>query len=358
MIDKNNFLAVVVLFWNDSDKTIKCLDSLLNQKKQKLNIVLVDNNSKEKFVREINKFLRKKKIKIIKINEKNKISKKIKSKNYIFYLKNKINYGCGLGHNSGYNFSINNNYKYIARIDNDMIAPPELMFNLIKRLEKNKYLIALSPKVMFENERKRIWFGGAKIGKNLKFQKQCSNEICGQIDSKQYKGLIDTDAIVGCASIMRKKNLQKAGLSDPEFFYGEEDIELSNRLKNTSGKIAVDLDQKIYHSVSHTVGSNWAKNIYYNYKYRLVLLKKIGTWSDKLMGYSSFIIKFIFTIFFSFNSKYSSKLVPILFAGLHYLQKKYGNYDRKNYLKINNFFKNFDKKTSLLKLFKILSKKT
>ena len=52
----------------------------------------------------------------------------------------------------------------------------------------------------------------------------------------------------------------------------EEDIDYLIGLK--SGKLAVDLDQK-YIIQSHTVGSNWAKNIYYNYKYRLVLIKKL-----------------------------------------------------------------------------------
>ena len=36
-----NHLAIVVLFWNDSEKTIKCLKSLFKQKRQKFNIVLV-----------------------------------------------------------------------------------------------------------------------------------------------------------------------------------------------------------------------------------------------------------------------------------------------------------------------------
>ena len=145
----------------------------MNQRKQKLKIVLVDNNSNDTFVKKINSFLKKNKTNVIKINKNETISQNIKSKKYIFYLKNKINFGCGLGHNPGYNFCINNNFTYIARIDNDMVLPPYLMFNLVKRLEKNKNLIALSPKVMFENDPKRIWFGGAKIGKNLKFQKQC-----------------------------------------------------------------------------------------------------------------------------------------------------------------------------------------
>ena len=45
---------------------------------------------------------------------------------------------------------------------------------------------------------------------------------------------------------------KKAGLSDPDF-YGEEDIELSHRLRKSGGKLLIDLDQKIYHSVSYIV---------------------------------------------------------------------------------------------------------
>ena len=39
-------LAVVVLFWNDYKKTIKCLKSIYCQKKINFSLVLVDNNSK------------------------------------------------------------------------------------------------------------------------------------------------------------------------------------------------------------------------------------------------------------------------------------------------------------------------
>ena len=56
-----NHLAVVVLFWNDSEKTIKCLKSLFKQKRQKFNIVLVDNNSDQIYSKKILDWLKKKK---------------------------------------------------------------------------------------------------------------------------------------------------------------------------------------------------------------------------------------------------------------------------------------------------------
>ena len=355
MVKNLKQLAIVVLFWNDSEKTIKCLKSLFNQKKQKFHIVLVDNNSEEIYSKKILNWLKKSKVNFIQI-KKNFILKK-NNKIELFYIKNKINYGCGLGHNSGYKFCLNNNYKYVARIDNDMVAPDKLMFNLIQRLEKNKYIAAISPKVMFANNPKTIWFGGTKIGNNLKLQRECSNHICKKKDSTKFRGLIETDAFVGCASIMRTKYLKKTGLSDPDFFYGEEDIELSHRFKKVGGKLAVDLDQKIYHSVSHTVGNNWAKNIYYNYKYRLVLIKKIGSVLDKYIGYSIFVIKLLIMTFFSFRKKYSSKIIQIFYAGLHFFQKKYGEYDRKNYNLINNFFSRINKQTSLKETINFLNDK-
>jgi len=356
MKKKLNPLAIVVLFWNDSQKTIKCLDSLFKQQKQSFDIILIDNNSEQKYPKKIFNWLNKKKIKYTKI-KKNLVTRRKNNNKELFYIKNKINYGCGLGHNPGYKFCLKNKYDYIARIDNDMVATKSLIFNLVQRLEKNKFIAAISPKVMFADNPKVIWFGGTKVGNNLKLQRECSNHICKKKDSKRFRGLIKTDAIVGCASIMRSKYLKKAGLSDPDFFYGEEDIELSHRFKKVGGELAIDLNQKIYHSVSHTVGSNWAKTIYYNYKYRLVLIKKIGTASDKFFGYSTFFIKLIIMILFSFKKKYSSKIVQICYAGLHFIQNKYGHYDRQKYKLIDKFFRKIDKQTSFKIMLNIINGK-
>ena len=67
---KNNLdqLAIVVLFWNDSYKTIKCLSSLFKQEKQKFDIVLVDNNSDEKYSKKIIHWIKKIKFDTVKPN--------------------------------------------------------------------------------------------------------------------------------------------------------------------------------------------------------------------------------------------------------------------------------------------------
>ena len=45
---KKKTLGIVVLFWNDFEKTIECIKSIYNQKKFNYTLILVDNNSEKK----------------------------------------------------------------------------------------------------------------------------------------------------------------------------------------------------------------------------------------------------------------------------------------------------------------------
>ncbi len=353
-MNKNkNELAIVVLFWNNSDKTIACLKSLFSQKKQKFNIILVDNNSDLKYRKNIINWLKKNKKKTFLIDNNNK---KFYFKNKIcFYIKNKQNYGCGLGHNPGYKFCLDHNFKFVARIDNDMILPNLIIANLMKRLKKNKKILSISPKIMFYKKPDYVWWRGIKIGNKLKLQKNFAsfNTTKGQLDSKKFKGLISTDAIAGCASIMRSERLKQSGFSDPDFFYGEEDVELSFRLKKNKDSLKVDLNEKIFHDISSTVGTNWGKNVYYNYKYRLLLVKKIGTKFDKFFGYAAAIIKFLLSILLIYDLKHSSRVLQKYFALKHFFQNKLGKFDRDNYYFVNNFFSKVNKKTTCTEVIKL-----
>ena len=188
-----NYLSIVVLFWNDSEKTIKCLKSIYDQKNVKFTIVLVDNNSDKVFSNKVLNWLKKNRIKVHNSKYQNINPKFFSNKKHCVYIRNKINYGCGLGHNPGYQFSLKHNFKYIARIDNDMFLPKNLISGLCKRLDKDNEIVALSPKIMFSDKPNLVWFRGAKIGFNLKLQKQCSDYTPGHKDSPDFKGLVSTE---------------------------------------------------------------------------------------------------------------------------------------------------------------------
>ena len=279
-----NTLAIVVLTWNDFFNTTKCIKSIYPQLDDKTKLILVDNNSEEKIYNKTINWINK--------NYKNnylhlkKNSKFLKFKKKIIILRNNKNLGCGFGHNSGYEFAIKNNFEFIARVDNDMIVPKKFFIKILKNFN-NKIIQGVSPKILYNHNRKLIWWMGTKIGNSLKFQTHMRDYPYSLRDNKKYSGVINTDAIAGCASVMRSARLKKIGFSDRDFFYGPEDVELSRRMFTVEGSLIVDRDLKILHSVTQSFINLNKRRIYFEYKYRLVLIKKK----------EHFLIKFLAIVF-------------------------------------------------------------
>ena len=232
-----------------------------------------------------------------------------------------------MGHNTGYKFAIKNKFEYVARIDNDMIVPKKFFENILQNFT-DKNILAVSPKIMYAKERNQIWWMGTTIGNNLKIQRHLRNYPYRLIDKKNFGGKVQTDAIAGCASIMRTSRIKKVGLSDADFFYGPEDIEFSRRIYDKKESLIVDRNIKIYHSVTQSFVNLTRRKIYFEYKYRLVLVKKIGTILDRIFGYSIAILKFTIYCILFFHPKHKYKIVPVFYALKHFFENKLGSYDR------------------------------
>jgi GT2 family glycosyltransferase len=324
-------LAIVVLTWNDFFNTTKCIKSIYPQLDDTTKLILVDNDSNEKFYSKTINWI-KKRYK----NDYLHLKKKSKFSNYkkkIIILRNNKNLGCGFGHNSGYEFAIRNNFEFVARVDNDMLVPRKFFVEILKNFN-NKIIQGVSPKILYTHNPKHIWWMGTKIGNSLKTQTHMRDYPYGLKDNKKYSGIINTDAIAGCASIMRASRLKKVGLSDKDFFYGPEDIEFSRRIYNKPGSLIVDRNIKIYHAVTQSFKPQHSfRRKYFEHKYRLLLINKIGTYSDKIIGYSISIIKFFLYCVFSFKQKQRKKIRPVLKSLIDFfIFKRYGDFDRK----INN----------------------
>ena len=67
---------------------------------------------------------------------------------------------CTAGVNLGYQFSLNHKYDYIARIDCDFIITKNYLEEMIKMFEKDKTIVAASPKIIHGGMRNTIWWHG------------------------------------------------------------------------------------------------------------------------------------------------------------------------------------------------------
>lgn len=302
-----NKIAVVVLTWNDWKNTIKTLDSILINRNNNYDIILVDNNSNFFHINKIIEWIKN----IIK-NTYSDVEFKFIKKNFvnrnninktIYIIRNKKNLGLTAGLNAGYNFAINNLYTYISRIDCDVIIEKKFFSKLLNTIKKEN-TIAVSPKILHGSKKNTIWWSGFKITSNyLKFRQTMNLKKKRIINSDSYKGTKQTDAIAGACSFYKTIALKKYGTGDEDFFFGPEDIELSWRLKK-HGILLVNQDALAYHKIarSSVVSGTRIRTLNECLGF-LILIKKIGTLSDKLVGYTFSILKSFYLIIRSYNKE-------------------------------------------------------
>ena len=296
--------AIVTLNWNDWKNTIDCLESIY-QNEGNFDVFLIDNGSDLKNILNISSWYKgqlisdrnfiKPKFKnfgeLIYMDFKNNIFNKKKNMRNLYLFRNKKNLGLTAGLNQAYAFLIRNNYKYILRIDNDFVITRDY-FNRISNTIKLNGIASASPKIMHAYIKKNVWFKGFKMTWSfLKFQRTMNLKKKRYFDNQYLNKIVSTDAICGCCSIYKANILKKSGLGDEDFFYGPEDIELSHRLKKY-GRLVCDQKIKTFHKIARSahIAEKFERTFESTYGF-LVLIKKIGTFSDKLFGYAFFILR-------------------------------------------------------------------
>ena len=294
----NKSIAVTVLTWNDWENTIVCLESIFQSTYKNFDVVLVNNGSEKYHIKKIydwaqNKILvedneieynKNKQIQIIDITNNFKIQNKCNRNIYIINLEKNI--GLAPAVNLGFKFSIQNQYDLTARIDCDFIVTKEYLKNMSSIFEVKNDIVAASPKIKHAYLRNTIWWKGFKsTWSYLKFQRTMNLKKKRIIDGANYSGMAETDAVAGCCSFYRTEVFKISGLEDEDFEFGPEDTELSFRLKKV-GKLIVNFDVVTFHKIATSINvSGWYYRSYNETKGFLLLIKKTGTLSDRIIGY-------------------------------------------------------------------------
>jgi len=216
-------IHVIILNWNGEDDTIECINSLIKQVGVKLNIIVIDNGSKEQSIKKI----------------KNKFP-------YLKIIENKKNLGFSGGMNIGIKVALRNEAEYILLINNDTVAEPNLVKNLLANIQGD--IGIAGPIIYYYQDPNRIWSVGGKIHPIftelfIKLEKE------KQIPKKPEK----RDFITGCAMLIKREVFEKVGVFDERFnpaYY--EDLDFCLRVKKAGYKIIVDPNSILWHKVSQS----------------------------------------------------------------------------------------------------------
>ena len=278
----NSKVAVIVVNWKKYDITSSCIESILNSTNSNFKIILVDNESDNKKV------------------------KNFKYRNEIEIIQNKKNEGFSKANNIGIDYALKNNYDYTILINNDTIVEKNLIEVLLKTAQAKNFSV-VQPLIL-KYSGKEIWNAGGRI--NYFFGNFITRKKVGNSLNSSHEL---TEWLTGCCCLFKTKIFKEIGKLDESFFAYYEDVDFSLRLKKHGYKIGFTSKTHIYHYESFSSISNNSKGgklspyiHYLNIRNHILILKKhsdlfnsFGTRLYQIFKIISYSIYFIFRLRFT-----------------------------------------------------------
>ena len=278
----NSKVAVIVVNWKKYDITSSCIESILNSTNSNFKIILVDNESDNKKV------------------------KNFKYRNEIKIIQNKKNEGFSKANNIGIDYALKNNYDYTILINNDTIVEKNLIEVLLKTAQAKNFSV-VQPLILNYNG-KEIWNAGGRI--NYFFGNFITRKKVGNSLNSSHEL---TEWFTGCCCLFKTKIFKEIGKLDESFFAYYEDVDFSLRIKKHGYKIGFTSKTHIYHYESfssilnNSKGGKLSPYIHYlNIRNHILILKKhsdlfnsFGTTLYQIFKIISYSIYFIFRLRFT-----------------------------------------------------------
>ena len=241
-------IIIVILNWNGYTDTLECINSILNIKYDKFEILLIDNGSD---YTEYKKF------------------STLKSK--VTLIRSDKNLGFSGGNNLGIKYALDAGADYVLLLNNDTIVEPNFLKPLLNAFEEDTKAGIVAPQINYFSEPKKIWSAGGKISR----LRGSGFAYSDKYDDGLYKNDKSKDFVSGCCMLIKKDVFDEVGMFDDNFFLYVEDVDLCYRTIYAGYKIVVSGNSKIFHKVSGSTQGNLSKlPLYYATRNRLYFSKK------------------------------------------------------------------------------------
>jgi GT2 family glycosyltransferase len=164
-------------------------------------------------------------------------------------IQNKENLGPAEGYNAGLRF-LNNEYKYVVLVNNDMAFDPQWLSEMVKVAENDPSIGACQPKILQLSNPKMFEYNGACGGfLDAYGYPWLRGRIMEYIeeDRGQYDNIEEIFWVGGCSFFIRKEVLDKTGLFDDMFFIQFEEIDLCWRIHLCGYRVFSVPSSVVYH---------------------------------------------------------------------------------------------------------------
>lgn len=214
-------MVVIVLTWCAEEDTRDCLESLLPQAREGIEILLVDNGSED--------------------GSGDRLHGDFPD---VPYVQTGKNLGYAEGNNVGIRWAAERDARRVLVLNNDTVVPPGVLDRLLATAETSDRIGAVVPRIVYDSEPDRVWYGGGRFLPTRGLGVHVGEgETAGDPGEPE-----DITFFTGCACLLSMDALEEVGGGfAADFFIYAEDAELSVRLRRAGYRIVYEPRATIRH---------------------------------------------------------------------------------------------------------------
>lgn len=292
---------IIILQYNHSPDTIKCLNSVGKITYPNWQTVVVDNASQS--------------------SEKDNITNYLKSQSNIVLLENEKNLGYAGGNNVGIKYALTHGADYVFILNNDTTVESDLLDKLIAVVENDSQVGIVGPAIKEG--------GSSKDSGQVAYYVKISwlkAELKHYHQPPHKKYLEPKEYVIGAAMLIKKEVLKKIEGFDEIYFLYFEDADLCLRAQLAGYRLKIAPEATISHQVS-TSTSALGKSLILRYHMRnaLIFNSLNAPWPARfsLIFWSTYILLKNFLKVFLFPSKVPAG-EAIIDGVLDFYKNRYG----------------------------------
>jgi GT2 family glycosyltransferase len=246
-------VSIILLNWNQPHFTLACLQSLNSITYPNFNVVIVDNGSTDNSIQQIEA-----------------LREKLRYETTV--IANGKNSGFAEGNNIGIRYALGQAADYVLLLNNDTEVAPDFLEPLVRIAESDPTIGITGPKIFYFDEPAQIWSAGGVISKQGWTHQLGVNEP----DNPEFNRLRQVDYVTGCAMLVKRETIDKAGMLDARFFIYYEETDWCARVAKAGFTIWYVPESRLWHKISLKARDLSPLYVYLMTRNRLLFLRKLG----------------------------------------------------------------------------------
>jgi GT2 family glycosyltransferase len=264
----NPLISIISINYNSLEVTCEMLDSVRVNSYKNVEVIVVDNASKE-------------------------CPKEFLNANYpeAKVIRSEDNLGFAGGNNIGIRES---NGEYLFFLNNDAVLTNGALEKMLALFESNPKLGIVSPKICYfksdvASDEDLIQYAGTTMVHPVTARNQTIGEK--ELDKNQYTTAKETAYAHGCAMLVKEEVLTTVGLMPEDFFLYYEELDWCEQIRKAGYDIYVEPNATVYHKESYSVQKISALKTYYINRNRILFMRRHRS-TTELAGFYFFLTFF------------------------------------------------------------------